>query len=105
MSEPVQSATTRAEATTPALEDARAAVISFLEKMPDVRQVNVTKLAKLDAEKGTWEAEAEAYVPNSLIKALGLPTQKEVLDCRPYLLRVDNQLNIIAYGRRDLVRK
>jgi len=45
----------------------------------------------------------EVFVPNPTIKALGLPTQKEVLDCQCYLLRLDDQLNIVAYGLRDLV--
>ena len=63
----------------------------------------ITKLALMDSEKGTWEAEAEVYVPNPTIRALGLPVRKEVLDCQTYLLRLDKQLNIVAYGLRGSV--
>lgn len=63
----------------------------------------MTKLVQLDAEKGIWEA--EVYLPNATIKALRLPVQKEVLDCHDYLLRVDGQLSVVAYGPRDSVEE
>lgn len=104
MSQPVSSTSSpKAEGGLPPLEDTRNAVIAFLKEMADVREVKVTKLALMDAEKGTWEAEAEVYVPNATIKALRLPTQKEVLDCEVYLLRLDSGLNVIAYGLKDSV--
>ena len=53
----------------------------------------------------SWEPEAEVYVPNATIKALGLPVQKEVLDCQLSLLRLDGQLNMVAYGHRELVNQ
>ena len=87
----------------PPIEDVKDAVANFLKKMVDAKQVSITKLALMDSEKGTWEAEAEVYVPNPTIKALGLPVRKEVLDCHTYLLRLDKQLNIVAYGLRDSV--
>lgn len=87
------------------IEDVRTAVSDFLKQQPDVRRANVTKLVQIDLEAGTWEAEAELYVPNAIIRALELPVSKEVLDCQRYLLRVDGQLNIIAYGLRDLVEE
>jgi len=102
MSESVRSVP-KPEATLPAIEEAINAVISFLQKMPEVKRVNITKLAVLDTEKGTWEAEAEVWVPNPTIKALGLPIRKEVLDCQPYILRLDKQLNIAAYGLKESV--
>ena len=90
----------------PTLIDAvRDAVCDFLKKQPDVREARVTKLVQLDAEKGMWEAEAEVYLPNPTIRALRLPVQKEVLDCHDYLLRVDGQLNVVAYGPRDSVEE
>ena len=95
----------KAERNVSAIEDARNAVIDFLTRMPDVQLVNVTKLVQIDAEKGSWEAEAEVYVPNATIKTLGLPVRKEVLDCQLYLLRLDGQLNIVAYGLRELVKE
>jgi hypothetical protein len=85
------------------MEEARKAVIDFLSKMPDVRHTSIIKLALMDPEQGGWEAEAEAHVPNATIRALGLATRKEVLDCQTYLLRLDGQLNVTAYGRRDTV--
>lgn len=88
----------------PPIEDVKDAISNFLKKMVDAKRVSVTKLALLDSEKETWEAEADVYVPNPTIRTLELPVQKEVLDCQTYLLRLDKQLNIVAYGRRDPVR-
>jgi hypothetical protein len=87
----------------PPIEDVRDAVSNFLKKMVDAKKVSVTKMALLDSEKETWEAEADVYVPNPTIRALGLPVQKEVLDRQTYILRLDMQLNIVAYERRDPV--
>ena len=87
----------------PPIEDVRDAVANFLKKMPDAKEVSITKLALMDSEKGTWEAEAEVYVPNPTIRALGLPVRKEVLDCQTYILRLDKRLNIVSYGLRDSV--
>ena len=87
------------------IDNVRNAVCDFLKKQPDVREARVTKLVEIDAEKGTWEAEAEVYLPNATIRALGLPVQREVLDCQDYLLRVDGQLNVVAYGPRDSVEE
>ena len=104
-SEPVLStAGPGAERKLPPIEDVRDAVANFLKKMPDAKEVSVTKLALMDSEKGTWEAEAEVYVPNPTIRALGLPVRKEVLDCKAYLLRLDKQLKVVAYGLTDSVQ-
>ena len=104
MSKPVLStAGPEAERKLPPIEDVRDAVANFLKKMVDAKKVSVTKLALMDSEKGTWEAEADVYVPNPTISALGLPVRKKVLDCQTYLLRLDKQLNIVAYGLRDSV--
>ena len=106
MSEPVLSTAgpeAEAERKLPPIEDVRDAVVNFLKKMVDAKKVRVTKLALMSSEKGTWEAEAEVYVPNLTIMALGLPVRKVVLDCQTYLLRLDKQLNIISYGLRDSV--
>lgn len=85
------------------IEDVRKVVSDFLKQQPDVKQVNVTKLAQIDPEADSWEAEAEVYVPNTTIRNLGLPVSKEVLDCQQYLLRLDGQLNVVAFGLRALV--
>jgi len=105
MSEPVLStAGPEAERKLTPIEDVRDAISNFLKKMVDAKEVSVTKLVLLDSKKVTWEAEADVYVPNPTIRALGLPVQQEVLDCQTYLLRLDKQLNIVAYGRRDPVK-
>ena len=104
MSEPaLDTRAPEAERQMPAVEDVRDAIANFLTKMVGAKKVNLTKLALEDSEKETWEAEAEAYVPNATIIALGLPVTREVLDCEMYLFRLDKGLNIIAYGLRDSV--
>lgn len=104
MSEPALSTVgPEAERKLPPIEDVRDAIANFLKKMVGAKKVNLTKLALEDSEKERWEAEAEVYVPNPTISALGLPVRKEVLDCQTYLFRLDKRLNIIAYGLRDSV--
>ena len=113
MAEPVRPAGKRsgpaadhkAQGNSPRVEDVRNAVLEFLRNTLDARQVNVTKLAQIDREEGSWEAEAEVYVPNATIRALGLPVQKEVLDCQTYLLRLDAGLSVAAYGLRGSARE
>ena len=86
--------------------NARDAVSDFLSKMlPDARHTNIVKLALMDPEQGGWEAEAEVQVPNATVKALGLPTRKPVLDRKAYLLRLDGEGNVTAYGLTDSVEK
>lgn len=86
--------------------NARDAVIDFLSKMlPDARHTNIIKLALMDPEQGGWEAEAEVCVPNATVKALGLPTRRPVLDRQAYLLRLDGEGNVTAYGLRDSVER
>lgn len=75
----------------------------LLRTIPDALQAAVTKLAMIDSEKGHWEAEALVQLPNATVKALGLPTQRPVIDTQAYLLRLDAHLNIIAYGLSDSV--
>ena len=84
-----------------AIVDVKAAVGEFLQKNWDAMRVNVTKLAQIDPEQGSWEA--DVYVPNTTIRNVGLPVSKQVLDCQQYVLRLDRQLNITAYGLKDLV--
>ncbi len=104
MSEPELSTVgPEAERKLPPIEDVRDAIANFLKKMVGTKKVNLTKLALEDSEKGTWEVEAEVYVPNPTISALGLPVRREVFDCEMYLFRLDKRLNIIAYGLRDSV--
>ena len=75
----------------------------LLTTISDARSATVTKMAVIDSAKHLWEAEADVQVPNATIKALGLPTQRPVLDTQEYLLRLDEQLNVLAYGPKDSV--
>ena len=85
----------------PTIEAVRGAVVDFLKKMPDVKRVHVSKLALMDPGNGIWEAEAEVSVPSEAIRALGLPVRRKVLDFQTYLLRLDEDLNVIAYGLKE----
>jgi len=88
----------------PSIEQLASAARDFLLRtVPDARHATVTKLAVIDSEKRLWEAEADVQVPNATVKALGLPTRKPVVDTQTYLLRLDEQPNIIAYGLKDSV--
>ena len=75
----------------------------LMRNVPDALAAAVTKLAVIDAEKCLWEAEADVQVPNATVKALGLPTRRPVVDTTTYLLRLDEELNILAYGLKDSV--
>lgn len=88
----------------PTIGDARTAVSDFLrQSLPEVHRVNVTKLVQIDAEEGTWEADAEVWQPNATIQALGLPISNPVLDQNEYLVRLDGQLNVIAYAEKESI--
>ncbi|MBM4286285.1 MAG: hypothetical protein FJ128_13730 [Deltaproteobacteria bacterium] len=104
MSEPVLNPVgPAAERELPPIGDVIDAIANFLKKIVDAKKVSITKLTPEDPEKETWEAEAEVYVANPTISALGLPVRKQVLDSQMYLFRLDKRLNIVAYGLRDSV--
>jgi len=83
------------------IEDAKLAVSRFLKTQPDVKHASVTKLTQAAAGKGLWQAEAEVYVPNAVIKTLGLRVRRQVLDRRLYVLRLDSELNVVAYELKE----
>lgn len=88
----------------PTIIEVKKAVGDFLQTaLTEVHRVNVTKLVQIDQDEGTWEAEAEVFLPNPTIKALGLPLTNTVLDQVSYLLRLDGQLNVLAYGPKESV--
>lgn len=88
----------------PSVEQLAGAARDFLLRtVPDALGAAVTKLAVIDADKCLWEAEADVQVPNATVKALGLPTRRPVVDTETYLLRLDAQLSIVAYGLKDSV--
>ena len=89
----------------PTLVDAQAAVRTFLqEALPDVHRVDVTKVMPLEFHDGAWEAEAVVWQPNATIQALGLSTQRPVLDQNFYVVRLDDRLNVIAYEIKEAER-
>ena len=99
-----QPATEEALRNLPSVEQLAVAARDFLLRtVPDALCATVTKLAVIDAEKCLWEAEADVQIPNATVKALGLPTRRPVVDVQTYLLRLDAQLSIIAYGLKDSV--
>ena len=67
------------------------------ESLPDVHRVDVTKVVSLESNDGGWEADAVVWQPNGTIQALGLSTERPVLDQNFYLVRLDERLNVIGY--------
>ena len=76
------------------IEDTRKAVIDFLKKVLGVNDVKVIKATKVG---DGWEAEAEVFEENSLIKSLGLPTR--VQDRNVYAVKLDDGLEVQSYER------
>jgi hypothetical protein len=86
----------------PSLTDAQSAVRHFLqEALPDVHRVDVTKVMRVASGEGAWEAAALVWQPNATLQALGLSTRRVVLDQTSYVVRLDDQLNVIAYETDD----
>jgi hypothetical protein len=82
----------------PTIIEARTAVGNFLrDLLADAQQVKVTRLVQLNAEEGTWDAEAEVWQPSAAMQALGLPLTRPVLDPHTYLVRLDRHLNVLGY--------
>lgn len=85
--------------TKPTILEIKKAVADFLKAtLDDVDQVHVTKMARISQDEGVWDVEAEVFIPNSTVKALGLPVSKPVLDREVYQVQVNNELGIIAYA-------
>ncbi|MBU4400756.1 MAG: hypothetical protein KKE86_15675 [Planctomycetes bacterium] len=79
-------------------------VTDFLAaSLPNVKRAVVVKLVPIDQDEGTWEAEAEVWQPNATIESLGMQTRRPVLDRMSYLVRLDRNLQISAYGLKDSV--
>ena len=77
------------------MEEARIAVVEFLKKTLNVKDVKVIKTAKVS---DGWEAEAEAYEESSFIKSLGLATR--VQDRNIYAVRLNDSLEVESYERK-----
>jgi len=77
------------------IEDTRKAVVEFLKKTLNVKDVKVIKAAKVG---DGWEAEAEVYEESSFIKALGLNTR--VQDRNFYEVKLNDSLEVESYRRK-----
>ena len=89
----------------PTLVDARAAAQTFLrEALPEVWRVDVTRIAPAESHDAAWDVDAVVWQPNATIAALQLSTERPVLDQSSYLVRLDAQLNVIAYEMRETER-
>jgi hypothetical protein len=93
----------------PSMDALRTAACHFLqEALPGVDRVHIVKMASVEMDRKTWwEAEAEVWQPNETIQSLRLATRlkRPVLDEHLYLLRLDSQLNVIAYGLKEELRQ
>lgn len=78
------------------IEDTRKAVVEFLKKTLEVKNVKVIKTAKVS---DGWEAEAEVYEESSFIKSLGLPTR--VQDRNIYAVKLNDNLEVESYARKS----
>lgn len=88
--------------TKPTILEIKKAVADFLKStLDDVHEVHVTKMALIGPEEGIWEAEAEVFIVNATIKALGLPVSKPVLDREIYQVQLNGDLGIIAYAPKE----
>ncbi|MBI3939339.1 MAG: hypothetical protein HY315_00755 [Acidobacteria bacterium] len=84
-------------------EEVREAAASVLTALQDCRRVRIIRVMEIDREEGRWEVEAEVLFPNVTVASLGLSLQREVLDSHTYLVRLDRQLKVRGYGRKDLI--
>jgi hypothetical protein len=91
---------------TPTTIDARNAAIEFLRTcLPEVHAADVTRVIRRPERNGAWEVEAEVWRASLAIQALGLPTNRPVLDRQEYIVRMDAQLNVLEYGIRELMQE
>ena len=77
------------------IEEAKDAVVEFLQKALDVKDVKVIGATKVDNQ---WHIEAEVYEENSFLKSLGLPTR--VQDRNIYEVRLNDNLEVESYERQ-----
>lgn len=80
------------------IEETNKAASHFLKKVLHVDENKLKVIRTVKANEG-WEAEVEAYEESSFIKSLGLPTR--VLDRNIYMVKLDNNLDILSYERKE----
>jgi len=76
------------------VEETRKAVVDFLKKTLNAKDVKMVKVSKLN---NGWETEAEVYEESSFIKSIGLSTK--VLDRNLYSVKLSNSLEVESYER------
>jgi len=81
------------------VEETRKAVVDFLKKTLNAKDVKVIKVSKLN---DGWETEAEVYEESSFIKSIGLSTK--VQDRNNYVVKLNNSLEVESYGREGIER-
>ena len=59
------------------------------------------RVMRIEFNEGGWEADAAVWQPNATIQALGLSTEHPVLDQNFYVVRLDGELNVIGYERKE----
>jgi len=77
------------------IEEAKDAVVEFLQKALDVEAVKVIGATKVDNQ---WHIEAEVYEESSFLRSLGLSTR--VQDRNIYEVRLNDNLDVESYERQ-----
>jgi len=80
------------------IEETSKTASEFLKKVLCVDEGKI-KVIRTVRDNGGWETEVEVYEESSFIKSLGLPTR--VLDRNIYMVKLDNNLEILSYGRKE----
>jgi hypothetical protein len=89
----------------PTVREARTAAIDFLkESLGKIARVDVIGMAPIHAGSGSWELEVRVWQPNATIQALGLSPEHPVLDREAYLVRLDENLNVVSYGLKEALQ-
>jgi alcohol dehydrogenase YqhD (iron-dependent ADH family) len=78
------------------IEEAKDAVVEFLQKAVGTENVKVIGAKKTDNQ---WRIEAEVYEESSFMKSLGLPTR--VQDRNIYNVTLNDDLQVESYERQD----
>jgi len=77
------------------IQEAKNAVVEFLQKALDSKNVKVIGATKIDNQ---WHIEAEVYEESSFLKSIGLPTR--VLDRNIYDVKLNDNLEVESYERQ-----
>ena len=76
------------------IKEVRKIVIEFMQEVFS-KDAEIIKISKTDEG---WSTEAVIFEESAFIKAIGLPTK--VQDRHIYVVKLDNELEIISYERK-----